>query len=138
MVVQKIGTNRTIESMALQTSTGPEAVERESGSVMALLIASTIFFSMMGGLAVATLLSDSVPDHYIVVGTPLQSRDDMIEIVGNAAGSITGLGGFRNILTAASSEVGFKENLEKAGAWLVLPAPRALGCGAANEAGAAV
>lgn len=105
---------------------------------MALLIASVIFLCTMGGLAVATLLNDSVPEHYIVVGTPLQTRDDMIEIVGSAAGSITGLGGFGNILTAASTEAGFKENLEKAGAWLVLPAPRALGCGAMEEAGAAV
>lgn len=105
---------------------------------MALLIASTIFIFIVSGLAVATLLGDSVPDHYVVVGTPLQTRGDMIEIVGAASGSVTGLGGFGNILTAASTEAGFKENLEKAGAWLVLPAPRALGCGAMEEAGAAV
>ena len=124
--------------MALQTSTGPEAVDQERGSIMALLIASTIFILIVSGLAVATLLGDSVPDHYVVVGTPLQTRGDMIEIVGAASGSVTGLGGFGNILTAASTEAGFKENLEKAGAWLVLPAPRALGCGATEEAGAAV
>lgn len=124
--------------MTLQTSTGPEGVEQERGSLLALLAASAIFFCAVLGLAVATMLTDSVPEHYVVVGGPFQTRDDMIEIVSVASGSLTGWGGLDNILTAASQDINFKENLEKAGAWLVLPAPKSLGCGAIEELGTAV
>ena len=65
---------------------------------------------------------------YVVIGPPWADQGATIALIGAAGGGLAGLGGWGNIAIAASGRADFAQAAREAGAWLVLPAPRLLGC----------
>ena len=61
-------------------------------------------------------------------GPPALDRDGVNAIVWQAGGAVIGSGGLPNIAVAAATRPDFAQALMAAGAWLVLPSPRLLGC----------
>lgn len=86
---------------------------------------------LAGGLIllVLTLAADPVEGHYLVVGAPFGGGYDVLSAIAGAEGQVASAGGFDNMMLAFSDRPEFPEALQAAGAWLVLPAPRAFGCG---------
>lgn len=100
----------------------------DESAVKAMLPALALMIAGLLGLIIATLFGDIVPNQYVVIGSPGQTRDDMIAIVAEAEGAILNIGGFENILIVGSERTDFAAALEGAGAWAVFPAPVAFGC----------
>lgn len=101
-----------------------------SGGLTALIPAGLMLFAGLGGLAFASLLADGVEGQFVVVSPPWQAA---VHLVTRADGALLAGGGFRNVIVAASDRPGFADDLRAAGAWLVFPAPRALGCGTPDQ-----
>jgi hypothetical protein len=99
------------------------------GAVRDLFPAAALLLCGLGALTVASLLSTAVEGQYVVVAPPSFSQLQAARIVAEAGGALIGAGGFDNIIMAASERADFAVSLREAGAWLVLPAPRFLGCG---------
>ncbi len=107
--------------------------ENARGGFAALLPATLMLLAGVGGLTFATLLADGVEGQFVVVSPPWQPA---VHVVTRADGALLAGGGFSNVIVAASDRPGFADDLREAGAWLVFPAPRALGCGPAEQIGA--
>lgn len=82
----------------------------------------------LAALAVATLLSSAVPGHFVVVTRPGLKPGQIMDLIYRAGGGVTGFGGLPNLALAISDDPGFQGAARAQGAWLVLPAPRFLGC----------
>lgn len=90
------------------------------------------------GFCIAYLVTDSAEGQFIVVGPPLDGFAATVEIISKAEGALIAAGGVGNVLIAASDRADFPDRLRAAGAWMVLPAPKALGCEAPISQGPAV
>ncbi len=101
-----------------------------NGGLTALIPAGLMLFAGLGGLAFASLLADGVEGQFVVVSPPWQAA---VHLVTRADGALLAGGGFSNVIVAASDRPGFADDLRAAGAWLVFPAPRALGCGTPDQ-----
>ena len=64
----------------------------------------------------------------LVIGPPSLDPDSVNSIIWQAGGAVMGTGGLPNIAIAAADRPDFARALTVAGAWLVLPSPRLLGC----------
>ena len=64
----------------------------------------------------------------LVIGPPALDRAGVNDIVWQAGGAVVGAGGLPNIAVAIADRPDFAKALTAAGAWLVLPSPRLLGC----------
>ena len=78
-------------------------------------------------LAVVSLWPGT-PGQYVVLGPPWAGTGEVLRIVGESGGALIELGGVGNLLIAGSASPSFPTTARKAGAWLVLPAPRRAGC----------
>lgn len=89
-------------------------------------------------LIIATLLGAGNSGQMLVFGPPALDRDRVTGIVWQAGGTVIDFGGLPNvaIATAMTERPDFAEALKAAGAWLVLPSPRLLGCFAETGADA--
>lgn len=103
---------------------------KERGGFAALAPAALLMLAGLSGLGVASLFTDGVEGQFVVVSAPWQS---VAELVVRADGAFVTGGSFSNVIVAASDHPGFAEQLWAGGAWLVFPAPRALGCGASEN-----
>ncbi|WP_290686945.1 hypothetical protein [Haematobacter sp. UBA3484] len=81
----------------------------------------------------AASLWPGVPGQYVVFGPPWAGRGEVLRIVGESGGALIELGGVGNLIIAGSASPSFPEAARKAGAWLVLPAPRPAGCFTSEE-----
>ena len=79
-------------------------------------------------LAGTTLAGAGIGGQLLVIGPPAIDRTGVNGIVWQAGGAVIGHGGLPNIAIAASDQPDFAGALKAAGAWLVLPSPRLLGC----------
>ena len=79
-------------------------------------------------LAGTTLAGAGIGGQLLVIGPPALDRDGVNAIVWQAGGAVIGSGGLPNIAVAAATRPDFAQALMAAGAWLVLPSPRLLGC----------
>lgn len=113
-----------------QSAEGETGGETARGGFAALIPAALMLLAGMGGLTFATLLADGVEGQFVVISPPWQPA---VHLVTRADGALLAEGGFSNVIVAASDRPGFADDLRKAGAWLVFPAPRALGCGSAAQ-----
>lgn len=101
---------------------------RDLAPAAALLVAG------LTGLGVASLSGDEGSGQYLVITAPWSSRGETIALIGAAEGGLLELGGFPNIVVAASLDTDFARRAREAGAWLVLPSPGLAGCfGARTE-----
>ncbi|MGA0541319.1 hypothetical protein [Neotabrizicola sp. VNH66] len=100
-----------------------------------LLPAGGLLCAGLAGLAAASLQGVAGNGAWLVVAPPGYSLPETIGMVGAADGGLIDTGRFGNIVIAASAEPGFSDRLRAAGAWLVVPAPVTLGCGAAPAEG---
>lgn len=82
----------------------------------------------LAGLATASLLRGDAKDQFLVVAAPWASSAEAVAILAESDGALLEAGGFENIVIAASTSPDFPSSARKAGAWLVLPAPRQSGC----------
>ena len=80
----------------------------------------------------ATLTGPGSGGQLLVIGPPALDRDGVSGIVWQAGGAVIGSGGLPNIAVAAATRPDFATALTAAGAWLVLPSPRLLGCFSAS------
>ena len=80
------------------------------------------------GVAVMTLVTDSVPGQYLLVMRPGVGKAAIIDIIYQAKGGVVGFGSLPNLAVAASDDPDFKQAALAGGAFLVLPSPRLLGC----------
>ena len=80
----------------------------------------------------ATLTGPGSGGQLLVIGPPALDRDGVNGIVWQAGGAVIGSGGLPNIAVAAATRPDFATALTAAGAWLVLPSPRLLGCFSAS------
>ena len=80
----------------------------------------------------ATLTGPGSGGQLLVIGPPALDRDGVNGIVWQAGGAVIGSGGLPNIAVAAATRPDFAKALTAAGAWLVLPSPRLLGCFSAS------
>ena len=76
-------------------------------------------------------------DQLLVIGPPTLDRGGVNDIVWQAGGAVVGAGGLPNIAVAVADRPDFAKALTAAGAWLVLPSPRLLGCFSQVDAGMA-
>lgn len=84
---------------------------------------------LVGTTLANTKLADSGSGgQLLVIGPPATDRTGVYGIVWQAGGAVMGHGGLPNIAIAASDQPDFAAALTAAGAWLVLPSPRLLGC----------
>lgn len=78
------------------------------------------------GLVLASLSAGHSTGQYLVIAAPWQAQ--VADLVWRAGGGVTGFGNLSPVAVAMSDQPGFAGMLRKQGAWIVLPAPRALGC----------
>ncbi|KFI32735.1 hypothetical protein CG51_00495 [Haematobacter missouriensis] len=78
-------------------------------------------------LAVVSLWPGT-PGQYVVLGPPWAGPGEVLRIVGESGGALIELGGVGNFVIAGSASPSFPSAARKAGAWLVMPAPRPAGC----------
>ncbi|MCB5411254.1 hypothetical protein [Pseudogemmobacter faecipullorum] len=108
--------------------------DQEGQGLAALWPAGLMLCAGLAGLALATIFSDGVPGQYVVIAPPF--GPPALEIISQAEGAIVAAGGFDNVLIAASERPDFADELRRAGALIVFPAPAFLGCSPPPEAGA--
>lgn len=87
----------------------------------------------IAGLGIASAFSDGVPGQFVVVAPPFGTG--VLEIVAAADGALVASGGFSNVMIAASDRADFAADLRRAGALMVFPAPRFLGCSSPTDIG---
>lgn len=80
------------------------------------------------GLVLASLSAGPSTGQYLVIAAPWR-REQVADLVWRAGG-VAGFGNLSPVYrpVAMSDQPGFAGMLRKQGAWIVLPAPRALGC----------
>lgn len=83
-----------------------------------------------------TLAGAGAGGQLLVIGPPALDRDRVNGIVWRAGGAVVSPGGLPNIAIAVADQPDFASALTAAGAWLVLPSPRLLGCFSDSGAGA--
>lgn len=99
-----------------------------ASSVSALVPASLLLLFGLCALLLASALTDGVAGQYVVVLPPEYSLPDILDLVRRADGGVIELGGFGNIVIAASAAPDFGQAVREAGAWFAFAAPRFLGC----------
>lgn len=87
-------------------------------------------------LILASLSGPAGQGQYLVIAAPWSERADMLDMVWRAGGGISGFGGLSAIAIAMGDRPDFAASLRAQGAWLVLPAPRVLGCFTPQDEGA--
>ena len=87
------------------------------------------------GLVVASLSAGPSTGQYLVIAAPWQGREQVADLVWRAGGGVAGFGNLSPVAVAMSDQPGFAGMLRKQGAWIVLPAPRALGCFTPRDGG---
>lgn len=80
------------------------------------------------GLSLATFLSASPNNRYIIFAAPGASLADSINQVRDADGRLIQISRFRNIIVAGSDRPDFAAAVRRSGAWLVIAAPARGGC----------
>lgn len=107
-------------------SRNDRGVQKEGLST--LILPLFLLFVGLGGLSVAYVVTDSAEGQFIVLGPVSGGFAGTVDLISRAEGAVIGTGAFGNLLVAASDEADFPARLRQAGAWMVLPAPKALGC----------
>lgn len=87
----------------------------------------------MAALVVGSLFASAVEGQYLVIMSPTLGRAQVLDRIFDAGGGVAGFGGLPNIAYAITDQPGFKATIREGGAWLVLPAPRILGCSTRPE-----
>lgn len=82
----------------------------------------------LAGLIMASLATPGRDGRYLVLVAPWASFGETLDIIEVADGGLLDMGGFPNIVMAASARVDFADRAREAGAWLVLPSPFIAGC----------
>lgn len=91
---------------------------------LAWLVATTL----AGTTATRTTATGGIGSQLLVIGPPALDQGGVSDIVWQAGGAVLGHGGLPNVAIAVSDQPDFARALTAAGAWLVLPSPRLLGC----------
>ena len=109
--------------------------QNDGGAGLRSLLPSVglLVFGLLG-LNIATVLSDGVPGHFVVIAAPGTSVNDALALSIKAGGVFIAQGGASNIFIAASDRTDFSRVLRQAGAWAVFPAPQFLGCSQDTQA----
>ncbi len=105
--------------------------ERQAGQGIGLrdlLPAGGLLAAGLAALAGGTLLGGADSGQYLVIAAPFTALDDTLGLIGRAGGGLVATGGLGNIVIAAADGPDFAARASAAGAWLVVPAPRVLGC----------
>lgn len=105
-----------------------QAVTEPGGSASAMVPAILLLLFGLCALLLASALTDGVAGQYVVVLPPGYSLPDSLDLVSRADGGVVDLGGFGNIVIAASAAPDFGQAVREAGAWFAFAAPRFLGC----------
>lgn len=113
---------------------GDVGLEDQNEGSDAIWPAVLLLVAGLAGLALATLFSGGAAGQYVVVTSPFGTP--ALEVITRANGAVVAAGGFETVMIAASDRPDFDEDLRRAGALMVFPAPRFLGCSAPPEAGA--
>ncbi|SMO84888.1 hypothetical protein [Paracoccus laeviglucosivorans] len=107
----------------------PYLVEQDQNSEKGGLFTALMLLLLgIAALALATLSSERVNGQYVVIAPPGTSQAATFAMVASVDGLPVALGGFGNVIIAASDRTDFVADMENAGAWAVFPAPRFLGC----------
>lgn len=107
----------------------------EQGGLRALLPAAALLVAGVLGLGLATALADGIDGQYVVIAAPGGGPNAAIGLLASIDGAMVAPGGFSNIIIAASDRPDFADQLRRAGAWAVFPAPRFLGCATLEDMG---
>ena len=105
------------------------SVVRENIDWKALGLTLVLAVLLCAVLAFVTLLKDGVAGHYVVVAPPWTDAIETAAVVSAAQGDMVAMGGFDNVMIAASDDPEFASAAKAAGAWAVFAAPSVLGCG---------
>ena len=124
----------TVPESAGHIERGEEQGE-EQGSLFSLLFVLGVSAVGLLFLVGLYLVGDGTPGRYLVLTSPLGGRATGLEVASSADAAVIQYGGFDNILIVASDRPEAEALLHKAGAWMVLPAPRILGCGLSVDLG---
>lgn len=112
---------------------GAEACDPDSLRLAALWPALLLVALGFLGLVAGTLTANAVPGQYLILAAPWRSPAQMLDMVWRADGGIAGFGALPGTVIAMANRPDFAEAARAQGAWLVLPAPTLLGCGAARR-----
>lgn len=93
-----------------------------------ILPAAGLLVAGLVGLLIASLSNSDSRGQYVVVMAPWSNEAGTVDRISSAGGGFLQLGGFANIIIAASSEPDFASRMRAAGSWLVFPFPGIAGC----------
>lgn len=112
---------------------GPPAADREDGRLRDLVPAAGMLVAGLLALLVAFLFSAEDRGQYVVVASPWATPGETVRKITAAGGGLMDMGGFSNIVLAASTDPDFAPAMRADGAWLVIPLPRLTGCFTSND-----
>ncbi len=111
---------------------GANARDPDSDSLRLAALWPALLLVALGlpGLVLGTLMTGAVPGQYLILTAPWRSPAQILDMVWRADGGIAGFGALPGTAVAMAGRPDFAAALRAQGAWLVLPSPTLLGCGA--------